>query len=738
MNKIAIIRSLVSVALLGACLTVSGSAAAAENLVENGAMETIAQELPGGWELLSIGAPARLSVDTSEKHGGKASVRLDAPEVTRSYARSVKPIEVAPGEMVEASAWVKFRDVPTSFGTVILIAEFANARGEHVSVAKFDTAFTKQPTDKWQQISGSVKVPDNASRLHLRMGFSYSKGTCWWDDVTVTAKQPLACRVELPEGRLSPAMKRLPVTVLNRDGRKDAVSLKVMLNKRETGGSTTLSGEPVQRLAVAIGPVKPGKVAVEAAIVGADGKAVFTNTQNAIVPPPLTLGVPSPTHWAAEDGQPVVEGLIDLAVTDEARQGATLSIQLLDAEGNFSGEWRPGGGNPKNGRDEFVLKAGRAPIGDYKLVATFTPTKGKPLTAEQPWQVITRQQAKVTLNPRGYPEYQGKAIFPLGIFNGGKFTEQAEAGFTVTHAYNAVRLEEDPANADEKARRWIDTTHSLGMKMLFMVPMKAVIHGDWDAVRRRVRMFRNHPGLLAWDEEEGFARGDFKPDTLKTLRQIVAEEDPHHPFMVGDSRDVIGRMPSDRSDFFPVEEMDLGMWWWYPFPLKEREGDALLGEDAGPPGLELVPPAFLVNARTRKPLWVGVQCYKKPGDDSRYPTPEEYRVQAYLALIHGARGLMWYGGSVTGGLFLSPEEGRWDELKKVVRELRDQSELFMSPSEKPPEMEPRDAPVSAMIKRTPKGRVLVAANRSAKVAEATIEGRIVTLRAYEVVVTELR
>ena len=32
------------------------------------------------------------------------------------------------------------------------------------------------------------------------------------------------------------------------------------------------------------------------------------------------------------------------------------------------------------------------------------------------------------------------------------------------------------------------------------------------------------------------ARGDWKMETLAKVRQILKEEDPHHPFMVGDAR----------------------------------------------------------------------------------------------------------------------------------------------------------------------------------------------------------
>jgi hypothetical protein len=159
--------------------------------------------------------------------------------------------------------------------------------------------------------------------------------------------------------------------------------------------------------------------------------------------------------------------------------------------------------------------------------------------------------------------------------------------------------------------------------------------------------------------------------------------------------------------------MDLGMWWWYPIPLKPKgAGDALEGDEGVAGSGELSPPEFLVNARIDKPLWVGVQSYKKK--ESRYPTPGEYRAQAYIALIHGAKGLMWYGGSVTGGLFLAPEEGHWADLRQLVRELRDRQEIFLAPTAPAPAIVPADAPISACVKKSPRGDVLLMANRSLK------------------------
>ncbi len=252
--------------------------------------------------------------------------------------------------------------------------------------------------------------------------------------------------------------------------------------------------------------------------------------------------------------------------------------------------------------------------------------------------------------------------------------------------------------------------------MLFEVPMRQVIDGDWEAVRRRVRMFRNHPGLLAWDEEEGIARGDFKPDTLATLRKIIHEEDPNHPFMVGDSRRLISTM-GDRSNFFPADEMDMGMWWWYPFPLRARPADPLKGEE-GSDGHELKLPKFFTRAQTEKPLWLGVQSYKEP--KRRYPTPEEYRGQAYLAVAAGAKGLMWYGGWVHGGIYLAPREGHLKALDQVVHELHELSPELLGQTLAPPQVSPASAPITAAIKRSRNRTILIAVNRMTFPIDATL------------------
>jgi hypothetical protein len=183
------------------------------------------------------------------------------------------------------------------------------------------------------------------------------------------------------------------------------------------------------------------------------------------------------------------------------------------------------------------------------------------------------------------------------------------------------------------------------MMALLLIPRGLAFGGDWENFRRRIRMFRNHPALLAWDEEEGLARGDMSMAALVKMRQIIKEEDPHHPFMVGDSRDVINKV-KDRSELLPAGAHGSGMWWWYPIPPGGAQGDALAGEELTK-AASARPAQFPHPGENRQSRsWVGSSVVQEAEKlrpilhVERIPRPGLHRG-------HPRRqGLMWYGGSV--------------------------------------------------------------------------------------------
>jgi hypothetical protein len=105
--------------------------------------------------------------------------------------------------------------------------------------------------------------------------------------------------------------------------------------------------------------------------------------------------------------------------------------------------------------------------------------------------------------------------------------------------------------------------------------------------------------------------------------------------------------------------------------------------------------------------------------------------------MHGAKGLMWYGGSVTGGIYNAPKsENNWPELKKVVREIRDNTDLFMAPNDTPPALEPSNAPVTVMAKKLGKKKVVVAVNRTAHPVEVTLGGEALPLEPFGIYIAK--
>ncbi len=559
--------------------------------------------------------------------------------------------------------------------------------------------------DQWHELKGKVKVPQQAATLRLRCGFRNARGTCWIDDVSVESTMRLAVWADLVQPRVTPELGGVPVLILNRDERRGEVSVKVRLGTNEAEKKVELDGTTSQRVVVPIEIPARKELVLEVSLV--EGKDVFAEKRRVSAPAELILSPAIPTHWAIEDGPARIGGDVDIAITTEQRQKATVSVKLVDPGGKALAQWSAN--PPEDGLNPFALRADPLPAGEYNLVAELK-SGDEVHRAKQKFTVIHREESRTVLNQNGYLEYRGKLIFPLGIFNGpAKVVEMGQAGFTINHAYNAANAEPGERPNDEAALRFIDDTQKNGMMALFLIPRGLAFSGDWEGFRRRIRMFRNHPALLAWDEEEGIARGDMDTKALETMRRIIAEEDPNHPFMVGDSRDVITNI-TDRSKFFPLKHMDLGMWWWYPIPAGAGKENMLEGDEYTK-AMELTPPSFLTLRNTDKPLWVGVQSYKKPTSFGRYPTPEEYRAQAYIAIIHGTKGLMWYGGSVEGGIFLDPKEGKWEELKKLVRELRESSDVFMGETMETPKLEPASAPVSVAIKRSGNRLVLMAVNR---------------------------
>ncbi len=306
------------------------------------------------------------------------------------------------------------------------------------------------------------------------------------------------------------------------------------------------------------------------------------------------------------------------------------------------------------------------------------------------------------------------------MYSCGRYDEMGRAGFTGTHSYSITTGDPaEPINPNEaQVKELLDRSLANGMRMMVELPRKAIEKARWDQVSRRIQTFRYHPGLLCWGSEERVARGEAPLSHIAALYSLVHKLDPDHPFVLGDTKDVIQKFKDNRSDFFPDACMDAGIWWWYPIPLHAPDGNGLDGREK-PTGL-LEPPSWLTTTLSKKPLWIAIQSYQHPRKDARFPTPAEYRCMAYLSIINGVKSLWFYTGSgqkdwegKPAGLLNRPEAGHWDYVQKLVSELRELSPVIMAPAcASKLTVSPADAPVEFATRQLDGKLYLLAANKS--------------------------
>jgi hypothetical protein len=79
-----------------------------------------------------------------------------------------------------------------------------------------------------------------------------------------------------------------------------------------------------------------------------------------------------------------------------------------------------------------------------------------------------------------------------------------------------------------------------------------------------------------------------------------------------------------------------------------------------------------------KPVWLVPQAFTCDSPVWNEPTPEELKCQAYIGLVHGATGLLWYafftteywsGNPLDRGYWVLPDSKLWDAFPKLNAEV---------------------------------------------------------------------
>jgi hypothetical protein len=545
-------------------------------------------------------------------------------------------------------------------------------------------------------------------------------GALWFDDVRVAIANPLSIALVQSAAPWT-GSQSITVRAINRGAEPFAGALEAKVGNRTTQVPVNLGAGTERLVSVPVTLATFGQIGYTLRLV-AGGATARTLKGQFRTNPPLGLFPASPCYHLLGSGN--ADTRIDARIVmDPARRaGLKLAVTLTDTTGKALES-----ASADAAQGDIVGVNLHVPVGSvarFGVSARLLDAAGKELAnAETDVHVVAPEAARVTVEPDGYLRVAGQRQFTIGMYSASHLEEMARAGFTATHTYGIVTGDAtDAINPNEAALKdQLDRAAANGMRMMVELPRKAIEKAQWAQVRRRIETFRHHPGLMCWGSEERVARGAAPLANITALDRLVKELDPDHPLVLGDTWDVISHLQKDRRNFFPDDSMDIGIWWWYPIPLQAAPaGNGLDGREKGSAAL-LDPPSWLTTTLSKKPLWIAVQSYQKPQRDARFPTPDEYRCQAYLSVINGVKGIWYYLGSggqrdwqgKPAGLLNKPEEGHWDYVQALVHELHELSPVIMAKSVTGEvTMTPAGAPVEFTVRELDGARYLLVANKS--------------------------
>lgn len=709
-----------------ALLCLSATAFAQQNILPDPGFEAPenSTQLHDGWWVYAKHGDANAVLDKTVSHSGKQSARLSGTPDARFVFLSPK-MQVAEEDELVFSGWLRCDHAQSTNDAGISIM-FRAHDGRIVGRA------VAMPNEikpgEWMLLKASAKAPAQAATADFDVFCSNMVGSVWADDVSAVITSPQSLYLE-NQPKPWPGRHELEVRVINREATAFNGTIRVDVGESAADVSLAVPKGSAQKVKVPITLSTPGHHRYSISLLDKAGKPLRSLEGRFQISEPLTIFPACPCYLNVGTGTQDVQVDARVVVNPAQRAGLKMTASLRDSSGKQIAQ-----SAADASRGEFVETKLRVPTAQetsYTISVQLLGKSGARIdNGETDVHVHPAAESVVTMQKNGFLRVAGESQFPIGMYSCSHYDEMAAGGFTGTHSYSITvgDLADPIAATDIDVKRLLDLNAKYHLRMMVELPRHSVEKAQWAQVKRRVETFKNHPGLLCWGSEERVARGEAPLKNVVALYKLVHQLDPNHPLVLGDTRDVISHLKVDRRDFFPDQAMDAGIWWWYPIPLDGADGEALEGTEK--PSVMLEPPSWLTTTFSKKPLWIAIQSYQHPKKDARFPTPAEYRCMAYLSIINKARGLWFYTGSgqrdfygQPAGLLNKPEEGHWEYVKKLVRELRELSPAIMAPNASGIEQSPANLAIEFSVHQLDHKLYVFAANKSAAKQTAKFRGQ---------------
>jgi len=398
-------------------------------------------------------------------------------------------------------------------------------------------------------------------------------------------------------------------------------------------------------------------------------------------PPLITVLPPRYRGLLAQDRQTeTVDFRVKIARDQEVLAGSKLTLKFQSLAGSEAAP--PVETIPTSMEFSVPVKLGQLTPGDYLVKAELRASAGIVGSSEAKFTVLPKTANQVVVDDDLTLLVEGKPFFPIGIYHLNKEDLPVVAGL----GFNTMQGWEW---GFPHARDLLGAAQAHGMKVILEMGNIRRRHQEIPAL---IKEFKEHPALLAWyafDEPQ-------EPDFLfcEDLCDRFRKGDLNHPVFMLSFLPHLFHQHQVLGDIFSVD----------PYPIPN-------------PVLKQVPD-WTLRAREatgdHKPVWLVNQSF---GDE----TPEQLRAMAYLSLVKGARGILWYpwddGAEQKKGLKYHPHLHA--PMKSLIAEIKELTPLLLGKHRQ--EFTMADAKAHGVFLANEQGRHLIAVNETPETVKGSVE-----------------
>ncbi|MBI3991453.1 MAG: hypothetical protein HY350_04805 [Candidatus Omnitrophica bacterium] len=343
---------------------------------------------------------------------------------------------------------------------------------------------------------------------------------------------------------------------------------------------------------------------------------------------------------------------------------------------------------------EELVRLGRLQIIKSESQSQINETNGSNKAEGMPLQKADKSNSEVMIRKDNILLVNGKLLFPLGVTTGAPedywsaslFSELQQAGFnTVATLYSLPENKEKRDSLMALADKYNLMVVSAGLASKYIKSKKEKNPAEIEELmRNEIGLVQGYKNFIGWLLDEPVWAG-LSNDIISDFYNKLRLSDPSHIYWINHApRNTIEELAAC-NDSCDVTGSDI-----YPVPYPQTHSDlpnktiSVVGDETD---------KLIKTVRGKKPVWMVLQGFGWGPDHTSWKVPEESidfnylrrpnweetRFMAYDAVIHGAKGIFYYGVFSYGAhVYKSSEKNLWTDIKRIISELHELSPVLVA------------------------------------------------------------